>query len=190
MNKKGIKYALLSGLVLGLLCLGYGIVRKITVKKAITERTAQLPAFRFEGLDGQVVTSQKFQNKPVWLLYFDSGCAFCQMQLKEIQAHSPQLNHLQIVLVSAENRAVLKVCSQQYGFDKQPSITIVRDSTHVCTTLLGMVSTPSSLLYGTDGHLLKKFSGVVKTEAVIKAFENYFTPTPSPFHSRKGELYL
>jgi peroxiredoxin len=172
MNKKVIKYTLLSGLVLGLLCLGYGIMRKIRTKNAISERTAQLPSFQFERLDGTPITSKFFQNKPVWLLHFDSGCEFCQIQLSEIQQHSDQLSHIKVLLISSENAAVLKSFSQKQGFDKLPNITIVRDSTHVCTKLLGMVSTPSSLLYAADGRLVKRYNGVVKIEAVVKAFDN------------------
>jgi peroxiredoxin len=171
MNKKVIKYALLSGLVLGLLWLGYGIVHKITAKKAVAARTSQLPIFRFEGLDGKIIASTDFKNKPVWLLYFDSDCEFCLMQLSDIQQHSSQLSHIKIVLVSSENSLALRECKQKYGFGQWPNLTIARDTTHLCTTLLGMTTTPSSLLYGADGRLVKKYNGVVKSEVVMKAFE-------------------
>ncbi len=167
MNKSVIKYTLLLGLVLGLLCLGWGIVHQITSKKALTERTAQLPAFRFEGLDGQVVTSQEFQNKPVWLLYFDSDCEYCQMQLRDLSQNKTSISGIEVLLISSENTNALLKCRQQYGFEQHPNLTIVRDSTHQCQLLLGMTSTPNSLLYGSSGKLLKKYNGVVKTATII-----------------------
>ncbi|WP_169704687.1 peroxiredoxin family protein [Runella slithyformis] len=167
MNRMLVKYALLLSLAVGGAYLGYGIIHKITHKKRVNERVARLPAFRFTDLEGRPFTARHLKNKPTWLLYVDSGCEFCRMELRDIQKHQQQLANVEVVLVSAEDRATLQKFQKEQGFDDLKNFHIVQDKTHECHERLGMVSTPSSLLYDAQGALIQRFSGVVKVEKIV-----------------------
>lgn len=167
MNKHLFLYALLLSLAVGGAYLGYGIVQKITHKKELKDRIAHVPAFRFVDLEGRAFTQQDLRGKTTWLLYFDSGCEFCRMEISDIVKNKSRLSEVEVVLVSAEDKDVLQKFRKEYGFDALNNFHIVQDKTHECHERLGMVSTPSSLLYSAQGALIERFNGVVKVEKII-----------------------
>jgi peroxiredoxin len=150
--------------------LSFSIVGRFAKKKAITTHTAQLPAIIFRGLDGQLFSLKSLSGNPVWLLYFNSECEFCQSELKDIQEHNSQLSGVKVVLVSSEKMATLTTFRRQYVLDSLQNVVLVQDSTRLCITHLGMTTTPSSLLYMANGQRIKKYSGAVKVSVVLKDF--------------------
>jgi cytochrome oxidase Cu insertion factor (SCO1/SenC/PrrC family) len=172
MAKRYLKLAVLFGLALLSVYLGYAIWQKKTSQKAIAERVAQLPTFEFTDLSGQPFGPQHLAQKPTWFLYIDTTCEFCQMEIADLERHSEQLTSIQLVLISAEETGVLQQFVQQYGFAQQPNVTVVQDRTRQCPTLFGMYSTPSSLLYDAAGRLVERFGGVVKVEKVVASLNS------------------
>ena len=176
MQKAYFRFALLFGLVAAFMYLGYGILHKLSTKKAIAERVAQLPAFQFVDLAGRAFTQQDLANKPTWLLYFDSTCEFCQMEISDLEHHQDKLREVQLVLISAESKEVLEKFSRKYSFTQHPNVKVVQDTSHHCQERLGLLSTPSSLVYDASGHLIKKVNGVMKTEKIIELIQPSVTP--------------
>ncbi|AEI50558.1 TlpA family protein disulfide reductase [Runella slithyformis] len=167
MKKGYLKFALLFGLAVASIYLGYSILHKMAIKKAVAARVAQLPAFQFTNLSGGVFTPQQLAQKPTWLLYFDSTCEFCQMEITDLDRHKEKLTAVQLVLISAEETAVLQKFVRQHSFAQLSNVAIVQDHNHQCPKLLGMNTTPSSLLYDASGRLVERFGGVVKVEKII-----------------------
>jgi peroxiredoxin len=178
MNRHLFLYALLLSLAVGGAYLGYGIVQKVTHKKELKDRIAHVPAFRFVDLEGCAFTQQNLRGKPTWLLYFDSGCEFCRMEISDIVKNKSHLSDVEVVLVSAEDKEVLQKFRKKHGFDALKNFHIVQDKTHECHERFGMVSTPSSLLYSAQGALIQRFNGVVKVEKVVSLF-NISSQEPS-----------
>ncbi len=172
MSKLTLKYILLAVVGLVLFYLSYGIAQRFQQKKAISEHIAHLPTFEFRDLDNKLFSSKNLASQPVWLLYFNTECEFCQIEIIDIQQHISQLSSIRVVLVSSEKVSTLKKFSHQYGLDTLQNLVIVQDSTHFCVTNLGMTTTPSSLLYATNGQLIKKYSGKVKVETIINDQKN------------------
>jgi peroxiredoxin len=172
MNRILVKYALLLSLAVGGMYLGYGIIHKITHKKEVSSRVAHLPMFQFREVTGPVFTAQHLKNKPAWLLYFDSGCEFCRMEISDIVKNKAQLADVEVVLISSEEMSTLQNFRTEQGFHTLKNVHIVQDKTHECHKRFGMVSTPSSLLYDAQGGLIQRFNGVVKVEKVLHLFKN------------------
>lgn len=170
MKKIIFKYTLLLGFVAIVVCLGYAIIHKISQKKEVAKRVAQLPKFEFLSINGQSFTEQNLKNKSVWIIYFDSGCEYCKIEIEDIQKNNSQLSGIQIVLISTEDINTLKKFSERQNFSN--NITVVQDKTHQCFERFGMVSTPSSLLYNNVGILIERFNGVVKAEKVLTLFKH------------------
>lgn len=167
MSRIGLKYALLISLAVGGAYLGYGIVQKITHKKEINDRTTHVPVFQFTDLEGRAFTQKDIADKTTWLVYFDSSCEFCRMEIKDIVKNKAALSDIEMVLVSTEERDVLQKFSKDYGFESLKNFHIVQDKTHECHERFGFVSTPSSLLYSAQGALIERFKGVVKVEKIV-----------------------
>lgn len=172
MNRVLVKYALLLSLAVGGMYLGYGIIHKITHKKEVSYRVARLPRFQFRDAEGPVLTAQHLKNKPAWLLYFDSSCEFCRMEIRDIVKNKERLADIQVIMISAEEMPVLQKFRKEQGFESLKNIHIVRDSSHQCYERFGLVSTPSSLLYDTQGALVERFNGVVKVEKILHLFKH------------------
>lgn len=171
MNRQLLKYSLVVSIGIPLVYLGYGIVDKILSKKAIAARVSQLPAFEFRDLDGKKVNAENLDIKPTWLLYFDSNCEFCQKEIEDIHQNIALIDHLQLLLISSESTEHLQKINRKYGFNGHRNVLIVRDTAHLCTEVLGMTITPSSLLYSAQKKLLKKHIGVMKVNEALKSLQ-------------------
>jgi len=176
MKRIYIKYTFLLSLAVGCTYLGYGIIHKISHKKQVSDRVAQLPSFEFSDLNGGMYSHKQLRGKAAWLVYFDSGCEFCQMEIKDLQKNSTLLDDLEVVLISAEDSTTLQKFGQVYSFDKHENFHIVQDQTHQCYQRFGMVSTPSSLLYDAQGTLIQRFNGVIKVEKIHTLFKQQARP--------------
>lgn len=171
MNRQVVKYSLGICIGIALVYLGYGIVEKILSKKAIAARVSQLPAFEFRDLEGKKINAKNLNNEPIWLLYFDSNCEFCQKEIEDIHQNVTQIDHLQLLLISSESTVHLQKLNLKYGFNGHHNILIVRDTAHLCTEVLGMTITPSSLLYNAQKKLLKKHISVMKVNEALKSLQ-------------------
>ena len=175
MSNSGLKYVMLASVFTLLGYLTYCIAKRFQQKKAISEHITHLPTFEFRDLDNKLFSSKNLASQPVWLLYFNTECEFCQIEINDIQQHITQLSSIKVVLISSEKVSTLKKFSHQYGLDTLQNLVVVQDSTHFCVTNLGMTTTPSSLLYATNGQLIKKYSGKVKVETIINDQKNQKT---------------
>jgi peroxiredoxin len=173
MNRQVLKYSLGFFICTTLLYLGYNVVRQIISKKAISARISQLPVFEFRDLEGKKINAENLDAKPTWLLYFDSNCEFCQKEIEDIQQNTRQIRDsgIQLLLISSESAVNLQKMNREYDFNRHYNILIVRDTAHLCTEVLGMTMTPSSLLYNAQKKLLKKHIGVMKVNEALKSLQ-------------------
>lgn len=167
--KKQLRIGLIVIIIIGLLgYLGWGVVSKVQVRRETAERVAHLPPFRFQAVNGQVVTPAQTGEKPLWLMFFHADCEFCQMEAQHIRQQGQQLQHLSIWLVSPEPIDTLRAFGRRFGLDSLPNVKLLHATNHDHLRTFGIRVTPTSLLYSPDGSLIKQFNGVVKPEAVAK----------------------
>lgn len=146
--------------------LGSGIFRKAREKKNTESAISRLPNFKFKGIDGAVVTNGNLSGKPLWLIFFDTSCEYCQMEAENIR-NAGNLDDMQIWLVSTESVDTLARFSNRYKLNSLTHLQLLNDSSHAGATTFHVSSSPASFLYRSDGSLVKQYKGVVKVETVL-----------------------
>ena len=64
--------------------LGFGIYTKSKKKAEVSARIAALSPFSFNTINGEEVTNKEISGKPLWLIFFDTNCEYCQMEAEDI----------------------------------------------------------------------------------------------------------
>ncbi len=152
--------------------LGYGIGSKLKHKKEVTERIKIVPEFSFKTLDGETFTQNELSTTlPKLFIYFNSECEFCQGEAEQIKKQLPQLQHIQIIMVSHEPSDGIKIFAQKYHLANQKNIIFLEDNRLRFSTIFDAKTIPFMLLYSNDNKLLQKFKGATKIEKIMALLE-------------------
>ena len=94
---------------LGLLCfLGYQVYAKMQYKQEVEAALKTMPDFSFETLKGETFTQNNLDtDRPTVLIYFNSGCDYCQHEAQSIEQHIESFKEVQLVFVSYETKEAI-----------------------------------------------------------------------------------
>lgn len=149
--------------------LGFSIYENLQAKQAIEKRIATLPEFSLLNLSGETLyPGAKERQIPLILTYFNTGCEFCQAEIRSMQKHQQLQEQVTIYLVSGESLPVLKQFSKEFQLDSLRGIQILHDSEKRIKELFGVKGVPNTFVYGKDGRLLKNFQGETKAEVLYE----------------------
>ena len=149
--------------------LGFGIYTKSRKKAEVTARVATLSPFSFNTINGEDVTNKEIFGKPLWIIFFDTNCEYCQMETENI-LKAGELEDIQIWLVSPEPLDSLSAFTKKYKLDTLPHVQVLNDAHHAAYLTFNVTSSPASFLYDSHGALIKQYKGVVKVETVLKDY--------------------
>ena len=149
--------------------LGFGIYTKSKKKADLSARISTLSPFSFNTIDGRKVTNKHISGKPLWLIFFDTNCEYCQMETENI-LRAGALKDIQIWLVSPEPPDSLSTFAAKYRLDTLPHVQVLNDAHHAAYLTFNVTSSPASFLYDSNGALIKQYKGVVKVETVLKDY--------------------
>lgn len=167
-----VKRIFILGVIIFIVCfLGYKIFRIVQVKQRAAAGVVQLPSFQYYTVpDNLPYTSASIEkNKPVGLLYFNSGCEHCQYETEQLIQHKAAVEHSTILMISAEPVAALQKFDSTYRISTYPFIKLLRDSTHSFFQTFGTAAIPAIFIYDRQHRLVQSYKGEVKPEAIIDA---------------------
>jgi thioredoxin-related protein len=145
----------------------YGIYSKKKQKRSVTQRIASLPNFVFETTNGLKVTGKDANGRPLWLIFFDTGCEYCQMEIEQIKK-AKLSNDIQIWLVSTEPADTLAAFVVRHNLVGLQQVKVLRDTYHADYHIFSVTSSPASFLYDSHGSLIRQYKGIVKVQTVLK----------------------
>lgn len=142
------------------------------LKKKSTDalKTASLPNFTFKNVNGADVNRQNISGKPLWLIFFDSKCEICQLETENIRRDN-KIGNIQILMVSSEPLDTLAAFGKRYDLENSPTVLLLNDPKHTGNYTFNVNTTPTSFLYDSDGSLIKRYNGLVRTEIVMRDLE-------------------
>ena len=149
--------------------LGFGIYTKSRKKAEVSARISSLSPFSFNTINGEEVTNKEVSGKPLWIIFFDTNCEYCQMETENI-LKAGELSNIQIWLVSAEPLDSLSAFAKKYKLDTLPHVQVLNDTHHAAYLTFNVTSSPASFLYDSNGILINQYKGVVKVETVLKDY--------------------
>lgn len=166
MFKKSIITIGLVSVFAGVLAMGYFIVERVALKKAVAENIQSLNVDDLYTLDSLLFRLK--ETSPVVLIFFNSGCEHCQYELSEIKKKLSSFKGTQLLFLSSENIAAIKTAAQPFTDLNLPNVTFLKiDHEHVFEKF-GALNVPHIFLYSANQKLVKEFKGETKIEVILK----------------------
>ncbi|MBX3240805.1 MAG: TlpA family protein disulfide reductase [Chitinophagaceae bacterium] len=152
-----------------LLTLGYMLISTAQRKKNISNAIQTIPDFIATDLNGNPFSQSDLRkNIPVIFTYFNSGCDFCQREAKDIRENIRLFNNVQLLFLSTELPDVIGDFAQAYDLADYSNIIFLHDANNKVANQFGISVIPTTLIYGKDLQLLRKYKGQIKAVHIIK----------------------
>ncbi|RZS99147.1 TlpA family protein disulfide reductase [Aquimarina brevivitae] len=155
---------------LWLLCfLGYQVYAKMQYKQEVEAALKTIPDFSFETLEGKTFTQNNLDtDQPTVLIYFNSGCDYCQHEAQSIEQHIDAFKNVQLVFVSYETKEAIQQFSKTYKLNNYDNIILLSDTRDDFANRFDATSIPYLLIYDKDKKLIAKHKGQLRAESIIE----------------------
>jgi peroxiredoxin len=151
--------------------LGYNIASTLNYKNEVTKRIQSIPNFSFHDLNGDVYTEKNLPNKSIIFIYFNSNCEYCQSKATKIQQRLSDFKETQLVFVSFEEAASIKLFATAYKLDNQENIIFLEDRKGQFSHIFDVHSIPYIVVYDADRKFLQKFKGATKIDNILEVIK-------------------
>lgn len=163
------KILVFAGIIVIVVFFSFKIVNAINKKKQIQNRIILLPNFNFYNLQNQPFTRDSLApNKSSLFLYFNTTCEHCQYETEQILKNLPQLSNTNVLFISSQSKKEILSFDSIYHLTSYSIIKLLHDSTDNFYKTFGSNLVPSSVIYNSEGKLIKTFKGEVKMETIIR----------------------
>ncbi|MFN7602113.1 MAG: peroxiredoxin family protein [Bacteroidota bacterium] len=166
MVKKSIITIGLVSVFAGVLAMGYFIVERVALKKAVAENIQSLNLDDLYTLDS--LQFRLKETSPVVLIFFNSGCEHCQYELSEIKKNLSSFSGTQLLFLSSENITSIKSAAEKYIGEIPSNINFLKINREDVFEKFGALSVPHIFVYSAEKKLVKEFKGETKVEAIIQ----------------------
>jgi thiol-disulfide isomerase/thioredoxin len=99
---------------------------------------------------------------------FHPSCDFCQAEAKMVEEQIEQLENIDLIWVSYDDKESIAQFSKTYGLDSFENVHFAYMDIEVMLERYGNVKFPTFLAYDQNGVLLQKFVGVTKPEKYFR----------------------
>ena len=167
--KKIILYVLVLGLMASAVWLIFSVQQKKEATAEAEIRAESIPAIRLTSLSGDTFSLPQLSSGIVTvLIYFNSTCEICQMELKSIGERISEFDGSQILLVSSQEKAELEEFYNSHSLKNSPNVYWLMDEEMDVAAHYGVHSVPAIFCYDSEGKLQGKFQGPVKVDLILE----------------------
>ncbi|NDV68590.1 peroxiredoxin [Dysgonomonas sp. 25] len=146
------------------------LVVKIQEKKndmMLTESVVEkVPQIEVYNLKNEVVKLNDICTGNTIIVYFNTTCEICHIEIKEFYRLRGELNDSQVIFISNNTNEEIGEFIASYNLDDS-QFQFLRDKNYSFITSYDIPTTPFTLLY-VDGELYKTYKGAVRVEQIIK----------------------
>jgi peroxiredoxin len=167
-----MKKVILSILILGLLASAAWLIFSVLQKKeAAAEaevRAKSIPAIRLTSISGDTFPLPQLSSGiATVLIYYNSTCEICQMELSSVGERIDEFNDVNILLVSSQERAEVTKFYNEHTLKNLPQVYWLMDEQMEVAAHYGVRSVPAIYCYDVLGKLQGKFQGPVKVDLLL-----------------------
>jgi peroxiredoxin len=167
--KKFILYVLVLGLMASVVWLVFSVQQKKEATAEAEVRAESIPAIRLTSLSGDTFSLPQLSSGiATVLIYFNSTCEICQMELKSIGERISEFDGAQILLISSQEQAELDEFYNSHSLKNSPNVYWLMDEQMDVSTHYGVRSVPAIFCYNGEGKLQGKFQGPVKVDLILE----------------------
>lgn len=167
--KKFILFVLIFGLLASAVWLIFSVQQKKEATAEAEVRAESVPAIRLTSISGGTFSLPQLSSGiATVLIYFNSTCEICQMELKSIGERISEFDGAQILLVSSQEKADLEGFYNSHTLKNSPNVYWLMDKEMEVAAHYGVRSVPVIFCYDAKGKLQGKFQGPVKVDLILE----------------------
>lgn len=132
-------------------------------------RAEFIPAIRLTSLSADTFSLPQLSSGiATVLIYFNSTCAICQMELNSISERISEFDDAQILLVSSQEKAELEEFYNSHDLKNSQNVYWLMDDQMEVSAHYGVRSVPALFSYDKEGKLQGKFQGPLKVDLILE----------------------
>lgn len=167
--KKMILYALVMGLLASIVWLIFSVKQKKEATAEAEVRAESIPVIRLNSLSGDNFSLPQLSSGiATVLIYFNSTCEICQMELQSIGERILEFKESHILLISSQEMAELEEFYNSHALKNSPNVYWLMDEDMDVAAHYGVRSVPAIFCYDGEGKLQGKFKGPVKVDLILE----------------------
>ncbi|GMQ31339.1 peroxiredoxin family protein [Algoriphagus confluentis] len=167
--KKVILFVLILGLLASVVWLIFSVEQKKEATAEAEVRAESIPGIRLNSLSGDTFSLPQLSSGiATVLIYFNSTCEICQMELKSIGKRISEFDDAQIFLVSSQEKTELEEFYNSHALKNSPNVYWLMDDQMEVAAHYGVRSVPALFSYDKEGKLQGKFQGPVKVDLILE----------------------
>ncbi len=164
-----LSLALLSALIY----LAFSSQQKEAKKELIQSQIIRLPDLDLLDLDRQSVNLKALVgNKSSLLVYFNSTCEICQVELNSIAKRISEFDSHALVFVTVQPVEEVKDFIQELGISGRKSVYFLIDPEMEVAGYYGIKGVPALFVYDSGGLLVADYTGPVKVDILLEQLQN------------------
>lgn len=168
-----MKKMILSVFILALLAaavwLFFSFQKKKEAESQAQERAEFIPKISLSTISGKKFSlPQLCTGIATVLIYFNSSCEICQLELKSIGERISEFDDAQILLVSSQEQAELEEFYNSHSLKNSPNVYWLMDDQMEVAGHYGVRSVPALFSYDKEGKLQGKFQGPIKVDILLE----------------------
>jgi peroxiredoxin len=167
--KKIILFVLILGLLASVVWLVFSVQQKKEATAEAEVRAESIPAICLTSLPGDTFSLPQLSSGiATVLIYFNSTCEICQMELQSIGERISEFKESHILLISSQEKAELKEFYNSHPLKNSPNVHWLIDEEMNVAAHYGVRSVPAIFCYDGEGKLQGKFQGPVKVDLILE----------------------
>jgi len=171
--KKVLRYLIVIVVLGGVLFLTSRTWKSYQTKKEIERRVQTLQHCSFQTTTGKEIYLDEFDpSQPTIIIYFHPECEHCQYEAREIGFHADELSRTNLVMITPDDsiQRIEKFARVNHLWELN-NFELLKDSKYAFKKYFGTAKVPSIFIYK-NHHLLKRYSGETKIEAILSIINN------------------
>jgi len=166
--KKTIARLTVALILLAVLLLTAGIVRKAGRANEIAERVKNLPDFAFPNIEGGLFSSDEITKGPLLVTYFHPECDHCQYEISSLFKSNILDGNTKVVMVSFAGPEMTRAFTEKFKTVNDTLLWVLSDTSMDFREIFGTDVIPSNFIYDENLRLVKALKGEIRTETIFK----------------------
>ena len=149
------------------------IAYKALHKKAAADFPAEMPSWELITPEGGLFSSDSLGAGKIVILFYAPGCLFCEHEVRELARHAADFSENRLLFVTCAPVDSAAAYTLRTGIGTIPHYHSLIDTSLKIPLLLGIRTTPTTLLYDESRKLIQGFEGEVNAAKLLKTLRVY-----------------
>lgn len=129
---------------------------------------AKYPESELLNMQGEKVKlCERDYNHPMFMLYFNSGCEYCESIIDDLLKNSKKFNNIQLIFISFEDKNDIKSYFKYHDLHKFKYCEVYSDVRMDLAKELNITAPPTYFIFDNNNNLIKSSKGVINANGIL-----------------------